>query len=208
MEENTVKKQTLIGAIVISLILGFLGGVYYTSHKLGSRQTAPVADTGHAGPAPHPDPSAPPAQMLQEIASQTAVIEKYLKENPEDAKAWASLGNLYFEVDQHQDAIKAYEKSLALEPAQPGVMTDMGTLYRKAGQPKKAIEIYNRVIAQNPSFETAYYNKWVVLFHDLHDREGGIKALEDLLKVSPDARVSENESVKEFLERIKAMQTQ
>lgn len=74
---------------------------------------------------------------------------------------------------------------------------------RRNNQPQKAIEVFDKVISIDPSFETARFNKGVVLLHDLNDVAGGIKAWEGLVEQNPLAMASNGESVDALVQRMK-----
>ena len=57
--------------------------------------------------------------------------------------------------------------------------------------------------AADPSFETARFNKGVVLMHDMEDIAGGIQAWEALVEVNPMATAPNGERVASLVERLK-----
>jgi len=192
-----VHKQTLYMAILVSITLGFMAGAMYTSFKLAG-QTPKVQQT--ADSQDHPDSQEASAEM----GSRILKLEQSLKENPENVDAWTQLGNLFFDSNRFSDAIEAYGKSLSLRPGDPNVLTDLGVMYRRNKNPKKAIETFDLAISADPTFETARFNKGVVLMHDMDDLAGGIKAWEELVEVNPGATSPNGEAVSALLERMKA----
>lgn len=197
---NMVSKQALYMAILVSLTLGFMMGAVYTSFKL-------AGDEAVAGQPADPREGQDHSQDVSaETGDRVLKLEEFLRENPDNAQAWAELGNLFFDTDRPEDAIQAYEKSLALVPGDPNVMTDMGVMYRKAKQPEKAIEVFDQVIAADPGFETARFNKGVVLLHDMNDFAGGIQVWEALVELNPLAAAPNGELVKSVIERLKQQQ--
>ncbi len=195
-EIDTVKKQTLIGAVIFSLIVGFIGGTVYSTVKLGN---APVQKTS-SGNTKQANVN---QDQSDEISSKILSLEQYLKSNPKDSKAWSQLGNMFFDSDQYGHAIEAYQKSLAITPDQINVITDMGVMYRRNKQPKKAIEAFDHAILLDPKFETPRFNKGIVLLHDLNDAEGGIRAWEEIVKMNPVAMAPNGESVDALIQRMK-----
>lgn len=197
--EAYVKKQTLIVAVVLCLAIGFVGGTLYSSFKLAPGN--PSKDQGKASvqkeePQEHPD-------ISMELSAKISEIQQFLKDHPDDAEAWTKVGNLYYDSDQAQNAIDAYERSLAIEPGRTGVITDLGTMYRRNNQPQKAIEMFDKAIALDPSFETARFNKGVVLLHDLNDLEGCIKEWEVIIEINPMAMAPNGDSVDALVQRMK-----
>ncbi len=203
--ENTnngdhVKKQTLIGAVVFSLVIGFVAGTVYSSFKLPSKSNlSPKGNVASTNSAPQEN-----SEESAKIASQIFQVEQALKNNPEDVTALVTLGNLFFDSHQYANAIEAYNKSLILEPNNVSVMTDLGTMYRRNKQPDMAVKTFDRAIQIDPKFETARFNKGVVLLHDLQDFEGGIKAWEDLIAQNPTAMAPNGESVDSIIQRMKS----
>jgi len=187
----------------LSLCIGFIGGTVYSSFKLAGDKQAlqQMPQQGNA--------TANNSQMGEqqdnsiEFSAKILQLEQYLEKNPKDAEAWAQLGHLFFDSNQPENAIEAYEKSLAIEPGNTGVITDMGVMYRRSNQPKKAIEMFDKAVAIDPAFETARFNKGVVLLHDLNDVEGGIKAWEELVEQNPTAMAPSGESVDALVQRMK-----
>ena len=195
ISKNYVKKQTLVGAIVLSLCLGFIGGTVYSSFKLASESSA-VQNAGSNQASGQQDNSA-------EFAARILQLEQYLEKNPKDADAWAQLGNSFFDSNQHANAIEAYEKSLKFKPGVIGVITDLGVMYRRNNQPEKAIESFDKAISIDPKFETARFNKGIVLLHDLNDIEGGLKTWEELVNINPMAMAPNGESVDSLVQKMK-----
>ncbi len=179
---NTVQKQTLYMAILVSITFGFMIGAVYTSFKLAGQNPVQTASQAPSQPAQDSGESADQAAM---IGAKMLKLEQSLKENPDNVEAWTQLGNLFFDSGRFSDAIEAYEKSLALAPGNPNVLTDLGVMYRRNKDPKKAIEIFDKAIAAQPDFETARFNKGVVLMYDLNDLPGAIQAWEALVEVNP-----------------------
>lgn len=194
-----VKKQTLVGAVLLSLCIGFIGGTIYSSFKLASDtkvQSQVKVTPGNNQEGEQQDNSV-------EFSAKILQLEQYLEQNPKDAEALAQLGHLFFDSNQVKNAIDAYEKALVIEPEKTGIITDLGVMYRRNKQPQKAIEAFDRAISIDPSFEIARFNKGIVLLHDLNDVEGGIKAWEEIVEQNPMAMAPNGESVDALIQRMK-----
>ena len=194
-----VHKQTLYTALLVSITFGLMAGAMYTSFKLAGDTSMGSMAQQPSDPHDHPDPQ----EVSAETGSRILKLEQFLKENPDDVDGWTQLGNLFFDTNRFGDAIEAYERSLALKPGNPGVLTDMGVMHRRNKNPRKAIENFDLAIAADPSFETARFNKGVVLMHDMDDAAGGVLAWEALLKVNPMAKAPNGESLTSLVERMK-----
>lgn len=200
-----VKKETMLLIGAICLVVGFIGGVAFSTYK--SVSSEPMSPHTHS-PQPSPpqmaqqmgptEPTPVQMQMIQELETKTA-------DNDQDMAAWIQLGNLYFDTHQFEKAITTYEKYLALDPNNADVWTDLGVMYRRSNLPEKAIEAFDRAIAADPRHETAMFNKGIVLMHDFNDMDGTVKVWEKLVEVNPNALApGGGQSIKEMVERIKA----
>jgi len=195
-ESNMVKKETMLIVALVALVVGFLGGIFYSAmqNPSGSVQTASA-------------PGAPSQQQSQSnISSEQArailSLEQEVAANPTNANAWLQLGNVYYDTGNPPKSIKAYEKFLELRPGDPNVLTDLGVMYRRNGQSEKALEAFNKAIALDPTHQQSRFNKGVVLLNDLNDREGAIKAWQELLKINPDAVTPNGKPLTEVIKNL------
>ncbi len=187
-KQGYVKKQTCIIFSILFLIIGFLSGVYFSKDI-----NPPTSQNQQHDESIHKD------QNLSKIIE----LKKWISENPNDKEALKQLGNVYFDSNQFEDSIEAYKKYLVFDPNNPNVITDLGVMYRRAGNPEKAIESFNLAIKSNPEFETARFNKGIVLMHDLNDLNGAIETWEELVKINPLAIAPNGESVDMIINRFK-----
>ena len=194
-EGNFVKMEFMLIVALIALIVGFLGGIFYSALQSGPSGGIQTA-------------SGPPQQQQQQggLSSEQArnilALEQEVVVNPTNVNAWTQLGNVYFDTSNFSKAIRAYEKSLELSPNNPNVLTDLGVMYRRNGQPDKALEAFDKAIAVDPSHQQSRFNKGVVLRYDLNDRDGAVKAWEDLLKVNPNATAPNGQPLSEAIKSL------
>lgn len=188
---KTVKKETMLIAIAISLMLGFLTGTIFTTYKLGpSKTTASQSDKGQEQQG---------ITLSNEQSKEVAALETEVKKNPANGEAWTRLGNLYFDTNQTKKAIDAYTRALDLIPANADILTDLGVMYRFDKQPDKAIEAFDKAIQANPRHETSRLNKGVVLLYDLGRLPEAMQAWQDLLVVNPNAKNANGTSVRDLM---------
>ena len=204
--DGGVKQQTLYISIAVSLLVGFLIGIVYSDHSpqsggQGAQQGMGMAPQQGPDAPQQPGMGMPQADLNQAIAS----LELAVKQNPNNAEAWAQLGNAYFDLNQADKAIGAYNKSLAILPGNPSVLTDLGVMYRRSGQPDKAIATFDQALKIKPGFEQALFNKGIVFLNDLHKNDEALKAWKELLLVNPQARGPEGATVAEMVDKLAAM---
>ncbi len=187
--KNYMRKETALLISLLALAVGFFGGVFLGVYKSGS---------GLQGT---PAGGSPAAQ--KELQDQIAALEKESQQNPSNVAAWVELGNAYFDSDQYEKSIQAYRKALDLKPDNADVWTDMGVMQRKAGRPQDAVKAFDQAIAVNPKHEVSRLNKGIVLFHDLQDAAGALRAWEGLLEINPTAMAPGGVSVDQMVQSLK-----
>ncbi len=77
---------------------------------------------------------------------------------PDDLDALRGLGNVYYDLAEHDKSIEYYQRYLALDPDNASVTTDLGTMYLYTGQADRAIALYQSVLAKQPGFFQAHFN--------------------------------------------------
>jgi cytochrome c-type biogenesis protein CcmH/NrfG len=198
-----VKKETVILAIVIAFLVGFITGatVAILKGKKGGQRVAPIQKPqGTSQMAPMPPPQGP---LPADVASKIQTLKEIVKKDPKNLSAWVEMGNLYFDSNQPKEAIEAYRQYLAVKPDNPDVRTDMGIMYRKLGDFDQAIEEFKKAAQSDPNHFNSRYNLGLVLLHDKQDMKGAIKAWEEYLKVDPKSERAER--VRAQMEKLKKM---
>ncbi|MBL4901493.1 MAG: tetratricopeptide repeat protein [Desulfocapsa sp.] len=201
-KSNMVKKETLIYALFIGLVIGFISGVVLAVNKL----TPSTSDMQTVQTPAAPDNS----ELLQkQAAAAIANFEAEVTAEPHNVDAWIQLGNLYFDSDQPGKAIKAYTKSLELQPDNANVMTDLGVMYRRTKQFEKAIEAFEKSYAIEPSHAPSRLNKGIVLLYDYNKPEEAIAAWEELLAIDPNAKMNNGVPLTQEIDKLrKAMNSE
>jgi cytochrome c-type biogenesis protein CcmH/NrfG len=187
------KNQLII--YVIIFVFGFLSGIAFTVFKSDTPATTAPAGTEEQ-------------EHVHDEETDQAILnlEAEVTANPDSYEAWTRLGHLYFDTNHPDKAIVAYNKSLSLHPGDANLLTDLGVMYRRDNQPEKAIEIFDQAIAKDPKHTPSRFNKGIVLLFDLDDSEAAIASWESLLTIDPEAKAGDGESIRDFIDRIKADQ--
>jgi len=165
-----VNKESALIAVV-ALIVGLLGGylVFSISNVGKSRQDAPITQPGAAAPV--------------DYSLRIAQAEKVVAQDPKNLNAWISLGNDYFDTDQAQKSINAYDKALEIEPKNPNVLTDQGVMFRKVGWYDKAIANFDKAGKIDPNHLQSLYNAGLVYAVDLKQPDKAIQYWNRYLKM-------------------------
>ncbi len=198
-----MKKETVILVVVIAFLAGLVVGAFSFQYFVRKKdfQTARVPQKPQMAPqeAPAPLPGPSPA----EVASKIDALKEIVKKDPKNLSAWVELGNLYFDSNQPQEAIKAYTEYLKIKPDSADVRTDLGIMYRNAGEIDKAIEEFKKAAQIDPKHVNSRYNLGLVLLHDKRDIKAAVKAWEDYLKVDPNSERAQR--IKAQLDKLKTM---
>ena len=174
-----MKKEKAILLIIVAFLAGFIigaiSGIKFYAAQRGESAAVPHEHEG--GP---PGPQAKP-NLTQEIAQ----LEDVLKRDPNNLQALVSLGNAYFDTNQYNKAIDAYQRALKIDPKNADVRTDMGIMYRSIKDYDSAVREFRQAAKDNPTHINSRFNLAIVLQSDKKDIPGAILAWEDFLKVEP-----------------------
>lgn len=85
------------------------------------------------------------------------------------AETWKELGNIYFDTDQPEQAIKAYDHALALRPDDTDILNDQGAMHRQTGNFQKAVANFKNAYTIDPTNLESLYNCAYVYAFDLND---------------------------------------
>lgn len=188
---HSVKKETVILIGICCLVLGFIGGIAFSVFKAGNTGGVSMTQSQQQGAAQD--------KLTPEIAKQILLVELEVQRNPQNLEAWTNLGHLYFDSDQPDKAIAAYDQSLAIDPNNADVLTDQGVMYRRIGNPQQAIDLFDRAVAVNPAHEIARFNKGIVLLYDLKDQDGAVRTWQELIRTNPMATAPNGQLVSDIL---------
>ncbi|MFH2124680.1 MAG: tetratricopeptide repeat protein [Pseudomonadota bacterium] len=188
---KTVKQETMLIAIAITFLLGFLTGTIFTVYKLGPSKTTAAQPTNVQ--------EQQGVTLSNEQAQAIAALEAEVAKNHENGESWTRLGNLFYDTHQFKKAINAYTHALALVPANADILTDLGVMYQRDQQADKALEVFDQAIRTNPRHEASRLNKGIVLFSDLGRVTEALQSWQELLNINPDATTANGKSVRDLI---------
>jgi len=105
------------------------------------------------------------SDMLQQIEN----LQKKTTSNEATAETWKELGNIYFDTDQAEQAIKAYERALNLLPNDSDTLNDQGAMYRQTGDFGRALANFEKAYSADPHNLESLYNSGYVYAFDLNN---------------------------------------
>jgi tetratricopeptide (TPR) repeat protein len=134
----------------------------------------------------------------QEVTALKSVAER----EKANARPRVQIGNLYFDAEKYDDAIKWYVEALALEPKDVNVRTDLGVCYYYTNQPDKALEQFDKSLSIDPNHAKTLLNVGIVRAFGKQDLDGATKAWQQVIKVAPDS--PEGQAAKRALDSLQS----
>lgn len=185
-----------ISGVFFGLMVGWIIGsqrVVAPAAPAPPPQSAAQTPQGQPGQPPQPRPL--DDRRVGQLTSQAAA-------EPQNAAVRAALGNLYFDVDRFDDAIKWYSESLKLKPADPDVSTDLGIAFYYTNQPDRALEQFRHSLSVNPSHTKTMLNQGIVLAFAKQDLDGAARAWERVVQLAPES--PEGQAAKRALDGLRS----
>jgi tetratricopeptide (TPR) repeat protein len=173
-------KSDSIAFAVAGILFGLIAGWIIGSQQaaLGQREA-----TAQARPAEPGTNASVPVLDEAKVNAFSSVAER----EPSNAAPRVQLGNLYFDAERFDEAIKWYVEALKLSPNDPDVSTDLGVSYYYTNQPDKALEQFNRSLELDPNHVKTLLNMGVVKAFGKQDLDGAMVAWEQVVKLAPDS---------------------
>jgi tetratricopeptide (TPR) repeat protein len=97
------------------------------------------------------------------------------------------LGNLYFDAERYDEAIKWYGDALKLAPKDVNVSTDLGVSYYYSNQPDLALAQFDKSLKLDPKHAKTLLNVGIVKAFGKQDLDGAEAAWKQVLAVAPDS---------------------
>ena len=125
------------------------------------------------------------AAVLDE--TQVNALKAVAEREASNATPRVQLGNLYFDAERYDEAIKWYGDAVKLSPKDVNVSTDLGVSYYYSNQPDKALEQFNHSLALDPSHGKTLLNVGIVKAFGKQDLDGAAQAWQQVIKLAPDS---------------------
>lgn len=184
-----MKAESIVFAVAgmcFGIILGWVIGIQQAENQppVLAPQAAAAPAQGAAG-----QPQAPPLDEAR-VQALTTVINS----DPTNAGAAVQLGNVYFDAERYQDAIKWYEEGVRLDPKNADASTDLGISFYYTGQTDRALAQFDNSLKIDPKHTKTFLNQGIVLAfgkRDLAAAEGAWKQVVTLAPNSPEGQAAQ-----------------
>ena len=182
-----------VAGIFFGLLVGWV---------VGSQQAAPP----RAEPAPaaaQSSASANSSRPLRSTSPARASLRATAERNPNDAETRVQLGNLYFDAEQFDDAVRWYEDALKIDPRNVNASTDLGISFYYMNQPDRALAQFDRSLAIDPKHSKTLLNIGIVRAFGKQDLDGAAQAWQRVVEVAP-ADSPEARAARQALEGVRS----
>jgi tetratricopeptide (TPR) repeat protein len=167
-----------IAGILFGLIAGWIIGSQQGVARL------PVAATAAASPAQGAAGSGTSrAAVLDE--TQVNALKAVAEREASNATPRVQLGNLYFDAERYDEAIKWYGDAIRLSPNDVNVSTDLGVSYYYSNQPDKALDQFTHSLKLDPKHGKTLLNVGIVKAFGKQDLDGAAQAWRQVIEDAP-----------------------
>ena len=158
------------------LTVGWILGTQQASGRMPFAAAAPAAQTATAAP-----PSAAP--VLDE--AQATALRTIAEKDPANVPSRVQLGNMYFDAERYQEAIRWYDEAFKLNSRDVNVSTDLGVCYYYTDQPDRAVRQLEESLRLDPKHVKSLLNLGIVKAFGKQDLAGAAAAWEAVITLEP-----------------------
>jgi len=180
---------------VAGIVFGLIAGWIIGTQQALVEPPAPRSDARSSQTAP-----TPPAAVLDE--TKVTAYKSVAEREPSNPAPRVQLGNLYFDAERYDEAIRWYGDALRLDSKDVDVSTDLGVSYYYTNQPDKALAQFDQSLKLNPKHAKTILNVGIVKAFGKQDLDGAQQAWEQVVKLAPES--PEGQAARRALESLKS----
>jgi tetratricopeptide (TPR) repeat protein len=179
-----------VAGILFGLIAGWIIGTQYEPPG-----ETPVTT---AAPAAANTANQPPPLDEAKVTAFRSVAER----EPTNAAPRAQLGDLYFNAERFDEAVKWYEEAFKLSANDVRVSTQLGMAYYYTNQTDRALQQLDRSAKIDPMHAETWLNIGFVRAFGKQDLPGAEEAWQQVVKIAPEG--PEGQAAKRALESLRS----
>jgi tetratricopeptide (TPR) repeat protein len=114
------------------------------------------------------------------------LLQEELKKNPENAGAYAYLGDIFLRKERYDGALNLYQKALDLDPGNAENYFRMGQIYYYKKLGNLSIENYRKALDLDKTMKFAHYHIGLSYLMLERDKENTIQSWENFIRLAPE----------------------
>ena len=177
-------KSDAVAFGIAGVLFGLIAGWVIGSQQAATRPPAAAAPLAQQAPATGAAGTSR-AAVLDD--TQVNALKTVAEREASNATPRVQLGNLYFDAERYDDAIKWYGEATKLSPTDVNVSTDLGVSYYYSNQPDKALEQFDRSLTLDPKHAKTLLNVGIVKAFGKQDLDGAGAAWKQVIAIAPDS---------------------
>ena len=177
-----MRKEAILFGIA-GVFFGVLVGWIIGAQQAPASRSAAVAQSAPAQAGGGSAQQGPPPFDESRASQLRAAADR----NPADADTRVQLGNLYFDAERYDEAVRWYEAALKVDPRNVNASTDLGIAYYYSNQPDRALAQFDKSLELDPRHSKTLLNIGIVRAFGKQDLEGAEKAWQRVIDVAPDS---------------------
>lgn len=177
-------KSDAIAYGIAGIAFGLIAGWIIGTQQATTRVPAPADATSTTAA-----PSGAASQSRAAVLDQTQVnaLKSVAERDASNTKPRVELGNLYFDAERYDEAIKWYSDALKIDPNDVNVSTDLGVSLYYTNQPDKALQQFDHSLKLDPKHTKTLLNQGIVRAFGKQDLDGASKAWQQVIQLAPDS---------------------
>ena len=165
---ETSRRSWVAQSVVMLLVGGLVGfGVGYFAGGGGRPTTAAPAGAAVAG-------------------DRVAELTRSLERDPENPGILEDLGNAYYDQEDWDHAVEAYEKARRKAPTNPNLLSDLGAAHRNRGEFDLAVAFFQKARQADPDHWQSLLNWLLVEAYDRRDARAAQPLYDELKRRYPE----------------------
>ena len=195
-----MKSESIVFAVAgafFGLIVGWVIG-----SQQGSGRLPPAVAQAQGAPAARAADEGTSTGKAPFDERQAQALRSVVEHDPNNATARAQLGNLYFDAERYDEAIKSYEAALKINPRDVDVSTDLGVSYYYTNDPDRALKQFDYSLRLDPKHAKTLLNVGIVKAFGKQDLEGAAAAWQRVMQMAPDS--AEAQAARRALDSMKS----
>lgn len=125
-------------------------------------------------------------KVYEDFQAAIEYLHQSLHFNPTNRESMATLGDLYFETNQLDQALSAYTSLLFVDPENSDCHSNIGYILWQLDRNDEAIEAYRKAIELNPHNYIAHNNLGVIFLDEQQSPEEAVGCFEQAFSIKKD----------------------